>query len=50
MAQNRSKKRLRYMLNNPLKINKSAIPSDPDDQIAQKLDQLVAPSFPHKTR
>ena len=31
-----------------LKITKSAITSDPVDQIAQKLDQLVALAFVHK--
>ena len=36
------------MLNNHLKITKSAITSDPVDQIAQKLDQIVALILLHK--
>jgi hypothetical protein len=36
------------MLNNALKITKSAITFDPVDQIAQKLAQIVALVFPHK--
>jgi len=41
--------RLRYMLNNHLKITKSAITSHPVDQFAQKLDQLVSPEFSAQT-
>jgi hypothetical protein len=38
------------MLNNTLKITKSAITFDPVDQIAQKLAQIVALIVPHKVR
>jgi hypothetical protein len=38
------------MLNNGLKITKSAITFDPVDQIAQKLAQNVALIFLHKIR